>query len=598
MANHLNPKISEEQLVLYLDAGNVRSYGYGQLYGWGNNLNGQNALGFETDGLDVQSTAGNTLVPTAVGSRPLTPGPKRYWSYISSGNSMGAGIIGGELYTWGTNNVNRTGQNLADGILSSPTKVMGFNKWSSVECGNIHGIGIMDGYLYTWGSNGSGRTGVGSTSGTAPVPIRIGSDQHWAHVSASVSHSLAIGVGELYATGSNVNGRTGLNTITGNTLSFTKVGALNNWTFISAGITWSAGIAGGELYTWGNNADFRTGLNTSAGNTLVPTKVGSLNTWTWVSCGELHGAGIAGGNLYTWGTNANGRTGLNTTAGNSQVPTQVGSLNTWTRVSCTVNRTLAIAGGELYGFGLNSNGVTGQNTIAGNTLVPTQIGTANTWVEVDCETSTSAMALLNPGWLDLSNNGNDGIFENTGFSSESIGSIAFNGINSRVRGDLPFSGHVGNFTVSVWFKATDRDGFDGIIQLDGTGTGDYTGGIILSGDTDDDDDLRIRHWNDSGTSYTWSSPINVIGNWLNVTFVARTVSATKTLEVYQDGMQVVSPTTYTNNFQFAGKYRIGQYTWQTNYFEGLIGSVAIYQRALSVNEIVQNYRAAGRRFRI
>jgi hypothetical protein len=194
------------------------------------------------------------------------------------------------------------------------------------------------------------------------------------------------------------------------------------------------------------------------------------------------------------------------------------------------------------------------------------------------------------GWADRSGNGNHGELVNgPTFDSDNLGSLVFDGTDDRIIGTLPFIGNISNFSISIWANAILRTNtFDGLVQIEGMGTGNYEGGIIISF-SNSNSVLRVRHWNDGGTNYNWNT--NIIGEWKNIVL---TISNNQ-LIVY-DNSNIVINSSYTNDFDFNGNYRIGQYNFQTNYFNGNISQVQIYNRALTAQEIQQNYNATKGRY--
>lgn len=403
----------------------------------------------------LNTDTGNTLVPTKITLGPL-------WTAIATGGVTGAAIQSRELYTWGDNTNFRTGQNVGTGTTNVPTLASSDVGWSKVSLYN-HGLAIQNGELYAWGENGNAKTGRGTTAGNTNVPTKVGVLTTWQQVSAGVSHSIGIANGELYAWGLNSLGRTGLNTTAGNTTAPTKITTpdLQNWERISTLQFSSAGIAGGELYTWGSNSNGRTGLNTVTGNTLVPTKITDpdLNNWSDVSTGCTHACAIAGGEMYCWGANSAGQTGLNTSSGNTLIPTKVGTLNTWTQVFCTFNHTLGIAAGELYAWGSNANGQTGLNITAGNFTVPTKVGSFTDWQQIATK-NDSCLALRSkeisgntPDAVDWSN-----IIYYFGVEYGQITSQQITGIGSSITLKVEY-----NSPPTLWYKkgSTDLSGDSG-----------------------------------------------------------------------------------------------------------------------------------------
>jgi alpha-tubulin suppressor-like RCC1 family protein len=363
-------------------AGVIASSVYiGKLFSWGINANGATGL---------NTTTGNTLVPTQV-DNDIT------WENVSCGFSGAArfslGIKSGKLFSWGSNANGRTGLNTTTGNTLVPTQVGSDTDWTIVAASPGQSFAIKSGKLFSWGSNANGATGLNTTTGDTLVPTQVGSDTDWEIVSLGNNHGSAIKLGKLFSWGRNDFGATGLNTTTGNTLVPTQVGSDTDWTDVvlnksNQGMLFAGfGMKSGKLFSWGNNANGATGLNTNVGNTLVPTQVGTDTDWTDVSGSVIGTAmfslGVKSGKLFSWGSNANGVGGLNTTTGDNFVPTQVGTDTDWTDVDCGTNVSFAIKSGKLFSWGSNANGRTGLNTTTGNTLVPTQVGSEIDWHKVN-----------------------------------------------------------------------------------------------------------------------------------------------------------------------------------------------------------------------
>lgn len=238
---------------------------------------------------------------------------------------------------------------------------------------NHSAMGIVGGRLYSWGSNVSGLTAQGTDAGVTATPTQVGALEDWQMVSLSAFRGAGICEGRLYAWGT---------TIGSPILSPQQVGSADNWVAVSAGALFSCAInADGDLYTWGSNNNNALGRAGAASET--PQQVGDAGGWTHCAAGNNHGMGIRNGRLMAWGSNANGRTGRGTTAGTTATPTQVGAFEDWIYVDTDFQSSAMIReGGDLYTCGSNEYGQTGLGTTLGNTTVPTIVGGGFARVEV------------------------------------------------------------------------------------------------------------------------------------------------------------------------------------------------------------------------
>jgi|GEM_PF-646364 len=285
----------------------------GSLWAWGFNGDGRTGLG---------ATAGNTLMPAQVGT-------DTDWAYVSAGHSHTIAIkTDGSLWSWGVNEMGVLGLGDTAGNTLVPTRVGTDTDWAYVAAGYFHTMAIKaDGSLWAWGWAAWGRLGTGVSSwGSFADPMRVGFDNDWAYVSAGHSHTVAIKTdGSLWAWGFNGDDRLGDGTTTDRNVP-THIGTDNDWAYVSAGDSHTVATRrDGSLWAWGDNANGRTGLGVTTGNTPFPTRVGTDTDWAQaVARSVLSGATKTGGSLWAWGSNANGGTGLGVTAGNTPEPTRVG----------------------------------------------------------------------------------------------------------------------------------------------------------------------------------------------------------------------------------------------------------------------------------
>jgi hypothetical protein len=191
-------------------------------------------------------------------------------------------------------------------------------------------------------------------------------------------------------------------------------------------------------------------------------------------------------------------------------------------------------------------------------------------------------------WKDLTANAFNGTLTNGPiYDSDGSGSIVFDGTNDNV--SLSSSPIPDNFTYSIWVKRTGdgNQGSRGIVISNGSTYIDvgFSNGIlfslILSGGTQN----LIQSANGTMVS---------TGVWAHYT---ATYNRQKAI-LYLNGVEVAS-SNYTlppiNDFS---TFRIGQYAGGDYNLNGKIGNALYYNRALSANEVQQNFNAQRGRFGI
>jgi len=170
----------------------------------------------------------------------------------------------------------------------------------------------------------------------------------------------------------------------------------------------------------------------------------------------------------------------------------------------------------------------------------------------------------------------------TGFSSANNGSFFFDGTNDYIvsPSDPSYAFGTNDFTVSAWFKSSDKSRYSNIFNL----YENSNDGIILYSNIT------------NGYFRTWVGPTLLVGDiditnntWSHVCL--RRLSGTITQFV--NGVQNVSTTaTFSVPLNIL---KIGSVVNQY-YCLGNISQVHLYNRALSAAEIKQNYNATKRRY--
>lgn len=340
------------------------------LYTFGDNSNYRTGQAVDT---------GDTLVPTIVSHAG------RRFDQLDTGTSSTVFLKNGELFGFGDNL--ELGIGTATGDTQTTTNLNAFSDWEYFSMGGSFGAGIRGGDLYTWGLNANGRTGQGTTSGNTLNPTQVSGFNNWQVVSAGSNYCLGIRNGELYAWGSNTSGQTGLGTTSGDQTTPSRVGSDSDWEFVAAGKQTSYGLKnGGELWGWGVN------ITGSSSTDSTPVRIGALDGWDSVSAGFGNGMLILDGDLYGVGTNGSqGRLGLPLTTTWTGTPLQVGASGGWQLASAGEFYSLAVQNGVLHSAGDNSFGKTGQGVDTGNTIGMTVVDGMEGIIKISASDDHSAV---------------------------------------------------------------------------------------------------------------------------------------------------------------------------------------------------------------
>jgi hypothetical protein len=196
-------------------------------------------------------------------------------------------------------------------------------------------------------------------------------------------------------------------------------------------------------------------------------------------------------------------------------------------------------------------------------------------------------------WVDKSGYGNNGTLTNgPTFSSLNGGSIVFDGTNDYVS---ILNNTTVSFTIGCWINTT---------ATSYTGTQGYEGnGIVWSdvGGVANDFVLSILNnkasWftGDNTTTINSTTTINT-GAWFYITVVKNGSNSTK--ELFINSISESTGTSGTSTLTANPNIAIGGNTLDSKYFSGKIAQVQIYNRALSAQEVLQNYNATKSRFNL
>jgi hypothetical protein len=192
-------------------------------------------------------------------------------------------------------------------------------------------------------------------------------------------------------------------------------------------------------------------------------------------------------------------------------------------------------------------------------------------------------------WLDKSGNSRNGTLTNTpGYSSTNGGSIVFDGINDFVQcaGSLT----VTQATFLCWIRRNgDQGTYGGILFSRGTSV---TGMNIYSSN-------QLGYsWNNAANTYNWASGLTIP----DLTWCMVAVSVTSTAAIVylcQASGITTSTNTVSHTSTTLDDIKIGfDEAFSSRYFAGNIAIANLYNRALTADEILQNYTATKSRYNL
>jgi hypothetical protein len=189
-------------------------------------------------------------------------------------------------------------------------------------------------------------------------------------------------------------------------------------------------------------------------------------------------------------------------------------------------------------------------------------------------------------WTDLSGNSRDGTLTNgPTYSATNGGSIVFDGTNDYVQctGSLTVTAA----TFVTWIKRNGSQGtYDGIL---------FSRGTNVSGMNFYTSNQLGYHWNNSNTTYNWSSGLTIPdATWCMIAVSVTSTAATAYL------CQTSGTTTATNTVGHASSLlddiKLAIDDAAARYFNGNIAIAQLYNIALSAGEVAQNFAADRGRF--
>jgi hypothetical protein len=204
-------------------------------------------------------------------------------------------------------------------------------------------------------------------------------------------------------------------------------------------------------------------------------------------------------------------------------------------------------------------------------------------------------------WKNLSLNSGDGsLINGTTFSGVSGGAIVFDGTDDVVTGTTTGSTFTGDFTQTAWiYKLNNNQIWQGVFTNSSPATNNTylmtfgNGSVAAPYNSIGVNQVGVV---ESGVFLDIGSHLN---RWLYVAISK--VGSTLNIYCFKDGNLLSTTGTITwngGNFATTNNYQIGRH-WAGGSvipFQGLISNVSLYNRALSADEIAQNFNAQKSRF--
>ena len=185
-------------------------------------------------------------------------------------------------------------------------------------------------------------------------------------------------------------------------------------------------------------------------------------------------------------------------------------------------------------------------------------------------------------WNDVSGNSNSGsLINGPTFDGGNLGSIVFDGSNDYVQTNINRS-----FTAMTLMGFIKRNG----AQVDYTGIF-YSRGTSITGISFYSTNNLGYTWNGAVNTYTFNSNLLVPNNtWCMVAMSVTSTAAT----LYVNTSSATNTVSHTSTT--IDDLKLGQDDFGSRFMNGNIANVMMYNRALSPQEILQNFNATRSRF--
>ena len=196
-------------------------------------------------------------------------------------------------------------------------------------------------------------------------------------------------------------------------------------------------------------------------------------------------------------------------------------------------------------------------------------------------------------WTDLSGNGNNGTLVNgVGYNSGNGGSLTFDGVNDYTNHSPILSSGQQRYTISAWWKTSVNNKVQVVWEQNSSATTANTRAALL---------FIGASWGFNGQNNDAHDKVPVrVNQWTNGVITIDTTLGTNPVKIYENGsLYWEGNTTGSASNLNVGNFASGlgrKIPSNNEYFIGSISQTKIYNRALSAQEIQQNYNALKSRF--
>jgi len=200
-------------------------------------------------------------------------------------------------------------------------------------------------------------------------------------------------------------------------------------------------------------------------------------------------------------------------------------------------------------------------------------------------------------WNDVSGNGNNGTLINgPTFNTGSNGSIVFDGVNDYTLGTIQSSTFAGPHSINCWFFRETIKQWSGLFS---NNVGATSCSLLTFIGTSNR--IGINRAGVSSASISIDLGVGHLNKWINccMTISGVTNGSLVNVYAYMDGVLLTaSGTLYWNMSSSSSYYTSRHYSSATQVHDGSIAVTQIYNRALTAEEILQNYNATKSRFNL
>jgi hypothetical protein len=203
----------------------------------------------------------------------------------------------------------------------------------------------------------------------------------------------------------------------------------------------------------------------------------------------------------------------------------------------------------------------------------------------------------NTTWPDLSgNNNNITLVNGPLYRGDGGGSFLFDGVDDHGIGSISSSIFTGPHTISAWINRRTMKQWSGVFSNNVN-----TASCSILTFIDQTSRIGANQAGVDGTHISIDLGNDYLNKWVYVTIVYTGVTSGSPINVYgfKDGSLISSTGNLYWNLNTSSQYYIGRHwTSGTQVHDGFISQVSLYNRALTLDEVRQNFEATRGRYRI